>query len=155
MTEILTIAIIDNGRGGHKDLLFSMPDLIGDKEFDTYYFGTAVGPTETIDPIKNAVSQLIQFWLDKVSKIKIGETIFLPIDFSDQYTGCLKVQKQGTQFVLTYGFSGKEGYAVDPLNPENYYQQINDFEADPEKQLIVEPTAFISTLHRQIKKLKE
>lgn len=154
MTEILTIDIIDNDKGGHNDLLFSIPDLIGDKEFDTYYFCLAVEPVETIDDIKNAVSQLIQFWHNKVSESKNGETIFLQIDFSDQYTGCLKVQNQDGQLVLTFGFSRREGYAVDPLNPENYYKEITDFEADSEKQLTVDQSIFISTLDKQIRKLK-
>lgn len=154
MTEILSIDIIDNDKGGHDDLLFSIPDLIGDREFDTYYFCIAVETAETIDDIKNAVSQLLQFWIDKVSESKNGETIFLPIDFSDQYTGCLKVNKNDGQLILTYGFSRREGYAVDPLNPENYYKEISDFEADPEKVLTVEPTVFLSALDRQIRKLK-
>lgn len=154
MPEILTIDIIENGRGGHNDLLFSIPGLIGDKEFDTYYFCLAVEPVETIDDIKNAVSQLIQFWHNKVSESKNGETIFLPIDFSDQYTSCLKVQNQVGKLVLTYGFSRREGYAVDPLNPENYYKEITDFEADSEKHLTVDYSIFISTLDKQIRKLK-
>jgi hypothetical protein len=154
MTEILTIDIIDNDKGGHNDLLFSIPDLIGNEEFDTYYFCLAAEPLETIDDKKNAVSQLIQFWHNKVSESKNGETIFLPIDFSDQYTGCLKVQNQDGQLTLTYGLSRREGYAVDPLNPENYYKEITDFEADSEKQLKVDKSIFISTLDKQIRKLK-
>ena len=154
MTGIIAIDIIDNNKGGHNDLLFSIPDLIGDKEFDTYYFCLAVEPVETIDDIKNAVSQLIQFWYNKVSESKNGETIFLPIDFSDQYTGCLKVQNQDGQLVLTYGFSRREGYTIDPLNPENYYKEVNDFEVNPEKYMIVDHSAFISTLDKQIRKLK-
>jgi hypothetical protein len=154
MTDILTIDIIDNGKGGHKDLLFSIPNLMGDTEFDTYYFCLAVEPVENIDDIKNAVSQLLQFWIDKVSESKEGETIFLPIDFSDQYTGCLKIQNQDAQLVLTYGCSRREGWAVDPLNPGNYYREITDFEADSEKQMTVDPSVFISTLSRQMSKLK-
>ena len=152
MTEILTIDVI--GKDGHNDLLFSIPYLIGNKELDTYYFCLAVEPVETVEDIKNAVSQLIQFWHDKVSESKNGETIFLPIDFSDQYTGCLKVQNQGGQLVLTYGFSRREGFAVDPLNPESYYKGIADFEAESEKHLTVDHTIFISTLDKQIRKLK-
>lgn len=154
MPEILTIDVVDNERGGHNDLLFSIPDLIGDKEFDTYYFCLAVEPVETIDDIKNAVSQLIQFWYNKVLESKNGETIFLPIDFCDQYTGCLKVQNQGGKLVLTYGFSRREGYAVNPLNPENYHKEITDFEADSEKHLTVDYSIFVSTLDKQIRKLK-
>ncbi len=154
MKEILSIDIIENDKGGHEDLLFSIPDLIGDMAFDTYYFCLAVEPVETINEIKNAVSRLIHFWVDKLLESKNGETIFLPIDFSDQYTGCLKVQNHDSKLVLTYGFSRREGYTVNPLNPENYYKEINDFEADTEKQMTVDQTDFISTLDRQIRKLK-
>ncbi len=154
MTQILNVDIIDNDKGGHEDLLFSIPDLIGDRSFDTYYFCLAVEPIETIDDIKNAVSQLLQFWLGKIAESKNGETIYLPIDFSDQYTGCLKVQNKDKHLILTYGFSRREGYAVDPLNPENYYKEINDFQADSEKQLTVDQDVFISALDRQIQKLK-
>lgn len=154
MKEILTIDIIDNDKGGHYDLLFSIPNLIGDKKFDSYYFCLAVEPAENIENIKNAVAQLIQFWQNKVSESKNGEIIFLPIDFSDQYTGCLKVQNHDGQLVLTYGFSRREGYAVDPLNLENYYKEIADFEADSEKQITVDQATFVSALDGQIRKLK-
>jgi hypothetical protein len=154
MADLLTLDIIDNGQGGHKDLLFCIPDLIDDKVFDTYYFYLAVEPVETIDDIKKAVSRLLQFWHNKVSESKNGETIFLPIDFSDEYTGYLKVCHQDDQLVLTYGFSRREGFTVNPLNPEDYYKQITDFEAVPEKNLIVSQSVFISTLDKQIRKLK-
>ena len=154
MADLLTLDVIDNGQGGHRDLLFCIPDLIDDQEFDTYYFSFADEPLETIGDIKKAVSRLLQFWHNKISESKNGEIIFLPIDFSDQYTGCLKVQNQDGQLVLTYGFSRREGYAVDPLNPENYYKEITDFEADSEKHLTVNHSIFISTLDKQIRKLK-
>ena len=154
MADLLTLDVIDNGQGGHRDLLFCIPDLIDDKEFDTYYFYLAVEPVETIGDIKKAVSRLLQFWHNKVSESKNGETIFLPIDFSDEYTGCLKVLHKDDQLVLTYGFSRREGYTVNPLNPEDYYKQITDFEAGSEKYLIVSQSVFISTLDIQIRKLE-
>ena len=154
MADLLTLDVIDNGQGGHRDLLFCIPDLIDDKEFDIYYFSLAVEPVETIGDIKIAVSRLLQFWHNKVSESQNGETIFLPIDFSDEYTGCLKVRHQDDQLVLTYGFSRREGYTVNPLNPEDYYKQITDFEAGSEKYLIVSQSVFISTLDIQIRKLE-
>jgi len=42
-----------------------------------------------------------------------GQNIYLPIDFSDQYTGCLKVEKN-SDLNLTYGNSRREGWNVDP-----------------------------------------
>ena len=60
MADLLTLDVIDNGQGGHRDLLFCIPDLIDDKKFDTYYFYLAVDPVETIGDIKKAVSRLLQ-----------------------------------------------------------------------------------------------
>jgi hypothetical protein len=117
-------------------------------------FCIAVEPVNTIADIKNAVSQLMKFWNKKVLEIKNGETIFLPIDFSDQYTGCLKVFNQDMQLILTYGYSRREGYSVDPLTPENYYNEITDFEAESEKYLTIDKSTFIYTLEKQILKLK-
>lgn len=154
MREILSIDIIENDKGGHEDLLFSFPDLISDKAFDTYYFCLAIDPVDPISDIKNAVSQLLRFWLDKIEESNNGETIYLPIDFSDQYTGCLKVGNKNKQLVLTYGYSRREGYTVDPLNPENYYKSINDFHADTQKQLTIDKAVFTSVLDQQIRKLQ-
>lgn len=154
MPDLINVDIIENNKGGHEDLLFSIPNLIEDQIFDTYYFYLAVEPAETIDHIKYAVSNLIQFWRNKISGIKKDETIFLPIDFSDQYTGCLNVRKQDEKLVLIYGYSNREGYAVDPLNPENYYKEITDFEADSENIIIVEQSVFILALEKQINKLR-
>jgi hypothetical protein len=153
MTELMTIEIVNNNEGGHNDLLFSIPALIETKKFDTYYFGIAIEQSETIDTVKKAVSHLLQYWIDKLFESRNGETIFLPIDFSDQYTGCLKVQNQAEKFILQYGISRCEGCSIDPLNPENYYKEIDDFEAQNKKQLEVDQPVFILTIENQIQNL--
>lgn len=150
MIEIISVDIIDNDQGGHKDLLFSIPDLVGNREFDTYYLALAIEPDDSISDIKRAAGQLLQFWKNKIQATKNGETIYLPIDFSDQYTGCLRVDKRDKKLSLTYGFSRREGYAVNPLNPDDYYKSIKDFEADSNKQLTIEENDFIENLDRII-----
>ena len=155
MIDLLTIEVIENDRGGHDDLLLAIPELLGSKTFDTYYFCLAIEPKATTDDIRNAVAQLLQFWLDKIEEMKNEEIVYLPIDFSDQYTGCLKVLKKATQLILNYGFSRREGWAVNPLNPNNFYKEINDFQSETEKQLAVDKANFIFYLDKQIQKLKK
>lgn len=82
-----------------------------------------------------------------------GKTIYLPIDFSDQYTGCLKVAKQN-DLILTYGFSGREGWSIDPINPTEYYESITDFKSANEKSLTVKQSEFEKCLTELIEKLK-
>jgi hypothetical protein len=74
---------------------------------------------------------LLQFWKDKILESKHDHTIYLPIDFSDQYTGCLQIHKNYKNLTLGYRSSKRTGWAVDPLNPDDYYQSINDFQAYP------------------------
>jgi hypothetical protein len=155
MTDIISIDIIDNERGGHEDLIFSIPNLIEQKELDTYYFWISNETIENLSELKIAVSKLIKFWFEKVYELNSYDTIYLPIDFSDQYTGCLRVYKEDNQLILTYGFSMREGWAVDPLNPENYYKSITDFEGDTEKQIKVDKEIFLAALTRQINRLSD
>ena len=114
MSLIIDIEVIPNDEGGHRDLAFEIPGLIDDELFDTYYFILAIEPVNSFQEVKNAVSSLLGKWLEKVHPLKQEHTVYLPIDFSDQYTGCLKVQHQG-KLKLTYGYSLREGHSTNPL----------------------------------------
>ncbi len=152
MIELLRVEIIKNDHGGHGDLIFEISNLTGRKVFDSYYFALTED-VKNINDVKNAVSKLLAYWKDKIMKSKNGDRIFLPIDFSDQYTGCLRVEKKASKLKLTYGFSMIEGYAVNPSNPSEYYKEVKDFKAG-EKQITVEESLMIAALEQQISKLK-
>ena len=123
MSDLLKIEIIENDKGGHEDLIFEIPELISLQKFDTYYFALAIEPKSGIKEIKSSVAELIASWNKKLAEIKSGQVIYLPIDFSDQYTGCLRVEKEN-DLNLTYGFSRREGWSVDPINPSEYYESM-------------------------------
>lgn len=153
MIELISIDVIKNDDGGHKDIIFSVPDLIIDGVFDTYYFGIFIEPIESFQDIRNAIAELINFWKTKILACEIGEVVYLPIDFSDQYTGCLKVEKLGEEIKLNYGYSLREGYSVNPISPEDYYKEIDDFKLTSEETLIVSQNRFTSDLEKNIIKL--
>ncbi|WP_445749923.1 hypothetical protein [Polaribacter sp.] len=153
MKNLLNIEIIENDKSGHVDLVFEIHELINQKKFDTYYFALAIKPKSGIQEIKNAVAELIDSWNKKQAKLENGEIIYLPIDFSDQYTGCLKVEKR-IDLNLTYGFSRREGWSVDPLNPKDYYESITDFEPEKENTITIKQSEFEKCLSKVIKKLK-
>ncbi len=153
MKNLINIEIIENDKGGHEDLVFEISKLISQQKFDTYYFDLAIEPKSGIKEIKNAVAELIASWNKKQAELENGQIIYLPIDFSDQYTGCLKVEKKN-ELILTYGFSRREGWSVDPINPTEYYETITDFDTENENSLIVEQAEFEKCLTGLIKKLK-
>ncbi len=153
MLNLLYIEIIENGKGGHQDLIFEIPNLISPQKYDTYFFALAIEPKNGIAEIKNAVAELILSWNKRLTQLKNGQVIYLPIDFSDQYTGCLRVEKTN-DLKLTYGFSRQEGWCVDPTNPSEYFESITDFVAENEKSIIVKQSEFEKCLNDTVKKLQ-
>ncbi|WP_418510811.1 hypothetical protein [Corallibacter sp.] len=153
MSNLLNIEIIENDKGGHEDLIFEIPELISEQIFNTYYFALAIEPKSGIKEIKNAVAELIASWNKKQAEMENGQIIYLPIDFSDQYTGCLRVKKKN-DLNLIYGFSRREGWSVDPINPTEYYESISDFDTENDKSLTVNQSEFEKCLTELTKKLK-
>jgi len=154
MSNILNIQIIKNSKKGHEDLLFEIPKLDIQKRLDTYYFTLAIASKKQPYQIKHAIAELIAFWNKKQAEMTNGAIICLPIDFSDQYTGCLKVEKNN-DLKLTYGYSMQEGYSINPMNPIYFYSTVTDFKPNNEKIVIVNQTAFEKCLTKLIEKLEK
>ncbi len=154
MNNIINIQIVKNSKGGHEDLLFEIPELNIHKELDTYYFTLAIETKKQCYQNKHAVVELISFWKKKITEMNNGDVIYLPIDFSDQYTGCLKVEK-GNSLKLTYGYSMQEGHSINPMNPIYFYKTVTDFKTEYEKSLIANQLAFIKCLTTLIVQLNK
>ena len=123
---------ITPSQGGHRDLRLEIPSLGVDVCADTYYFAVALENLhETIDEadVRRGIVGLLDYWLKMISTCGSDEVIYLPFDFSDQYTGRLQVTGVGENFCLSYGYSLIEGWRVNPLEPGNYCRQVSDFKA--------------------------
>ena len=55
--------------------------------------------------------------------------MYLPFDFSDEYTGCLRCERKEDRFVIVDGFSLQEGWSVNPSDISDYIYNIRDFQA--------------------------
>ncbi len=154
MGNIINIQILKNSKGSHEDLLFEIPKLGIQKSLDTYYFVLAMESKKQPYQVKNAVVELVSFWNKKLTEMPNGTVIYLPIDFSDQYTGCLKVEKNNS-LKLTYGYSMQEGHSINPMNPIYFYNTVTDFKPEQGKFLIVNQTAFKKCLTALIVKLEK
>lgn len=152
-TNLIQLQILYNNQGGHRDLLFKISGLTEQKTFDSYFFLVANRRNENIN-LTAGVAALFEYWKEKILLMQNGETIFLPIDFSDQYTGCLQVDKIGSTTKLTYGFSEIWGLNVNPLNPGNFYKDVNDFEGDG-KTITVNQEVMIESLNTLITELQK
>lgn len=128
---MIHITLIDNQQSCHKDLNFKVDGLTEQLTFDSYYFAVAAEQKSVQISTAQAIGQLIKFWIDKLELLENNKVIFLPIDFSDQYIGCIKVTNINGELDLNYGYTRTEGFAVNPLNPENFFNNVIDFVSEP------------------------
>ncbi|MBD0295805.1 MAG: hypothetical protein ICV84_11500 [Flavisolibacter sp.] len=141
---MIEISIDETKTNLHADLIFRIPEAGIDKRFDLYYFAVDQDAFPDVDPLV----ELLKYWIEKISSLGAGETGFFPIDFSDEYTGCLKVSRINREhLLLAYGNSRMNGFSVSPSQPKNYYKEVQDFEFDDETiPLTVDRDRFLNEL---------
>lgn len=140
---------------GHNDLLVEIPKMNFIKEVDSYYFQIEKEPFEIHD-IEKGISELLEYWKNKIIDIKMENPIYLPIDFSDEYTGCFKLEEHNNSIHIEYGFSRIEGFSISPTNPGNYYKRVDDFKSDDEYPKIEVPRKILlDSIGKNIKDLNK
>jgi len=139
----------DNGTG-HEDLILEIKSINLRVVADTYYF-RILDDFEPITAedlrIKHALALLLGYWMSRVDSLNVTDYCYLPFDFSDEYTGCLKVAiVQENSLRVSYGYSlVVEGWNVDPLDPDDYTERVNDFQATSE-EFDIQSNAFVSMI---------
>jgi hypothetical protein len=137
----LKIIFKDNG-SWHKDLIIDFSYLDVHVIADTYYFviDSIYKPNiEEISKVKFVLRKLLAYWVENIRIINIQEDCYLPIDFSDQYTGCFKLHRVDNELLeISYGYSLREGWSVSPFDPKGYAKSINDYKETSKKQVIKE-----------------
>jgi hypothetical protein len=149
--DLIYIEILD--KAGHDDLKFCIRDLTADLCFDTYYFRISMKQMSDIKSLRAFVAHFLQSWIAKIAAMKSGEDRYIPIDLSDQYTGCMKVSKKENLLEISYGYSLKEGWRIMFENASDYFSEITDFKSNINKKLVVTETDLLSSLQSQVNKL--
>jgi hypothetical protein len=136
----------------HRDLIFRIPDARIDMRFDLYYFAVDQNTFPIVDPLV----ELLKYWIENINNLGIGEVGFFPIDFSDEYTGCLKVSRINDEhLLLEYGDSRINGFSVSPSQPKNYYKEVQDFKFDDDTiPLTVDRGRFLNELKTNKEKIE-
>lgn len=79
--------------------------------------------------------QLISEWIRLLSESTDGDRLFLPFDFSDEYTRWLSVHRDGRSVSITFGWATVEGWAISPRNFSEYAHNLPGFQPDEPIQL--------------------
>lgn len=93
---------------------------------ECYYLGlsdTARMDTESIsaenpgtlcgeNAVQSGLQQLLRGWLQQLLRLSDGGQVYLPFDFSDEYTRWVSVRREGTEVELVFGWAPVEGWAI-------------------------------------------
>ena len=129
--------LIDKLGTGHNDLFLQIDTLPNhSKTFDSYYLDSFLNISESKSlQEKNAnlffeVKCLLEYWLEKIEKSSVGEIIYLPIDISDEYVGCIQMLNTRLGFKTKFVFTKDiHGYETDKISFENQIYKVK-FEDD-------------------------
>jgi hypothetical protein len=79
---------------------------------------------------------LLREWLRHLQQLEDGGLLWLPFDFSDEYTRWLAVQRSGAEASLVFGWAPVEGWAIDPQHLGELPRTLEGFV--PDEPLVVE-----------------
>ncbi len=135
----------------HNDLILHFNGL--EIESDSYYFALDrnVKPeNEDADKIKIVIKRLLEQWKSYVSRAKSDEVIYLPFDFSGEYTGCIKCEFQNTDVLLTIGYLDFQGWSFFPSEISEYVQSSRFFIKSKDFTLKLKKSDFLQQIKENI-----
>jgi hypothetical protein len=97
----------------------------------------------------------LTYWRDEIQSTKDGQKLHFPIDFSDQYSGCVEVVQRGGNLLLRDGYTERGGWNINPLDPGDYSKTVADFKDTENITIEVSKADFIKAIESQITKLTE
>ena len=127
----LSLRFDDNGTM-HDDIVLRF----GEQSWvcDSYYLALdreLLPEKEDAEKVKVVLRRLLELWLEAIqSMLSEGDTVFLPYDFSDQYTGWLSCQLSGSDVLVSRGWANVEGYSIYPSKVGEHISNLSGFHLD-------------------------
>jgi hypothetical protein len=125
MAELLEFRDNDTA---HDDLHLSFAGA--EETADSYYLALDNGiepDDESPSKARLVLRRLLEQWREHLRAASDGDVLFLPYDFSDQYTGCLRCQRNPTGLFISHGYSSREGWSFNPSDIGDYVSTVDDF----------------------------
>ncbi len=77
-------------------------------------------------PIEGCIA-LVREWLRLLLELRDGQQVFLPFDFSDEFTRWLTIRREGREATAVLGWSTVEGWAISPSNLDEHAHSLPEF----------------------------
>lgn len=113
-------------------ITFRIDAIDFEEEFSTYYWAIDTGfkkDDESTRKVLLNIKNKVLFWIELLNTNSLNEDLFLPIDYADEYIGCLKISFiEHDKLAFEYGYTESlSGHEVNPSKREKL--SVNDFNA--------------------------
>ncbi len=150
---MIMLRFTPNGRW-HEDLVLEMNGRIW--PCDSYYFliDHRVQGEENIEKVQRGLVRLLEQWITALHSAAPVDLVYLPYDFSDQYTGCLRCELNSERVVVARGWSLTPGHSVSPSDITGFVRQVRDFGSD-EAGAAMSREALCASIRESIEMIKD
>ena len=97
---------------------------------ESYYLGLQACSESPNDPPIEAIMQLVSEWIRLLIELNDGEQLFLPFDFSDEYTRWLTIHRNGCEVTIVFGWAAVEGWSISTGDLSPYAHSLPSFMPD-------------------------
>lgn len=100
------------------------------RDGDSYYLGLNTHSPDHNCSAQTGLIRLLTAWIRSLCELKDGGLIYLPFDFSDEYTRWLACQRVSQEIMVVFGWAAVEGWAISPSDFSEYLYQVPEFSPD-------------------------
>lgn len=97
---------------------------------ESYYLGLQPNSDNHEFRPASGTMQLVTEWIRLLTALNDGQTLFLPFDFSDEYTRWLHVCRVERNVTIVFGWATVEGWAISPQDLSEYANALPGFMPD-------------------------
>ncbi|HQX51514.1 MAG TPA: hypothetical protein PLY87_20585 [Planctomycetaceae bacterium] len=97
---------------------------------ESYYLGLQPNSKNHEFRPAEGTSELVSEWIRLLSALRDGQQLFLPFDFSDEYTRWLTLRREDCDVTIVFGWATVEGWAILPSDFTQYSHGVPGFMPD-------------------------
>lgn len=120
-----------NNHTAHNDIHVWIEDY--SRITDSYYLAldlAILADEESANKVRRVLIRLLERWVVAIEQATPTRSVYLPFDFSDEYTGCFRCRPDGEFIEIVPGWSRREGWSFYPSDPGDYFFHITDFKSN-------------------------
>ncbi len=97
---------------------------------ESYYLGLQPNSENHEFRPAEGTRQLVSEWIRLLTELRDGQQLFLPFDFSDEYTRWLTLRREDRDVTIVFGWATVEGWAISPRDFTQYAHGVPGFMPD-------------------------